>query len=294
MKTNLDIIQAVKSALLAALNEAPKEIILDSPKFIRFGESNRYYYKVFTDGLPSMVYGDHKTGLRETVRLFDDNTYHTQAELDEFKATATKNKADAKKRLEKRQAETAIEACSSWRKAFPASPNNPYLLRKKIQPHSAREGRGTLDSVLFIPLVDESLQIVNIQRIFKDGTKRFLSGGKKAGCFFPIGKKAKHGGKVIICEGVATGVSIHEATGEQVIVALDAGNLEAVAKLFRSRRPDVEIIIAADNDVSGVGQSYAQAAALAVNGRCVVCPIAGMDFNDYVNAGNTINLKGGM
>lgn len=40
----------------------------------------------------------------------------------------------------------------------------------------------------------------------------------------------------------------------------------------------------ADNDLSGVGQAKAQAAALSVAGACFVCPVTGMDFNDYVNS----------
>jgi len=52
----------------------------------------------------------------------------------------------------------------------------------------------------------------------------------------------------VVCEGYATGATIHEATGLAVIVAFDAGNLLPVARFFREKKPDWLIVIAADND----------------------------------------------
>ena len=52
----------------------------------------------------------------------------------------------------------------------------------------------------------------------------------------------------IICEGYATGASIHEASKETVIVAFDSGNLLPVATSFREKFPSKIIIIAADDD----------------------------------------------
>ena len=53
---------------------------------------------------------------------------------------------------------------------------------------------------------------------------------------------------LIICEGVATGLSLYECTGYPVAVAFDAGNLEPVAKVMRARMPNLRIVIAADDD----------------------------------------------
>jgi putative DNA primase/helicase len=65
---------------------------------------------------------------------------------------------------------------------------------------------------------------------------------------------------------------LHEATGHFVLIALDAGNLESVALVFRRLYPLSEIIIAGDNDKSGTGQKAAKAAALAVGGRYILPP----------------------
>ena len=53
--------------------------------------------------------------------------------------------------------------------------------------------------------------------------KDFCSGGRVAGCFFTLADKAD--GPLVICEGYATGASIHEATGHSVICCMNSGNL---------------------------------------------------------------------
>jgi putative DNA primase/helicase len=53
---------------------------------------------------------------------------------------------------------------------------------------------------------------------------------------------------IYIAEGFATGAAIHEATGEAAAIAFNAGNLKTVAKALRKKYPNVELVIAADND----------------------------------------------
>jgi len=151
-----------------------------------------------------------------------------------------------------------------WTKATPIieQSQHPYLSKKHVQPHGVRLYR----DALVIPIYDKNKELVNLQFINADGTKRFLSGGKKKGCFSVIGK-TEVDGPILIPEGWGTGVSLHEATGQFTVVALDAGNLEPVACVFRQLYPKRDIIICGDNDESGVGQKAARAAALAVCGR---------------------------
>jgi len=91
-------------------------------------------------------------------------------------------------------------------------------------------------------------------------------------------------GRILIAEGFATGVSLHEWFKQPCIVAFNAGNLEPVAKRIRALYPNHELIICGDNDESGAGQKAARAAALAVGGRYLLPPIVGTDFNDTINA----------
>jgi len=181
-----------------------------------------------------------------------------------------------------RQKEAAKKARFIWSKAKPIddSGQHPYLIRKQIKPYLAR----LYKSALLIPLFNESRELVNLQFIDADGNKRFLAGGKKQGCFSVIGDSAK-AERLLICEGYATGASLHKELGLFVVVAMDAGNLEPVAQAARRLFPKAEIIVAGDNDVSGKGQAEASKAALAVSGKYLIPDQAGADWNDVLSAG---------
>jgi putative DNA primase/helicase len=81
---------------------------------------------------------------------------------------------------------------------------------------------------------------------------------------------------------------LNEVTNNQVFIAFDAGNLTHVARIVRAKNPDAEIIIAGDNDLSNVGQNAARLAALAINAKYIIPPVAGMDWNDYLSSGGTL------
>lgn len=125
--------------------------------------------------------------------------------------------------------------------------SHPYLTIKNVAAHGIYLVWG---NILAIPMRDVEGRLWNIQRIKTDGAKYFLPGGRKKGCFFVIGNLA-NADRFYICEGYATGATIYEATGVPVVVAFDAGNLEAVLALLIPKYPDHKPIIAADNDAYG-------------------------------------------
>lgn len=125
--------------------------------------------------------------------------------------------------------------------------------------------------------------MVNLQFITPEGQKRFLKDGRKHGCFHIIG--GHYSDRILICEGFATGASLFEDWGQRVIVAFDAGNLLPVAKKIREFAPRSEIIICGDHDLSGIGQSKAKEAALAIHGKVFIPPVPGQDWNDYLTRG---------
>nr|WP_314717521.1 VapE domain-containing protein [uncultured Fretibacterium sp.] len=93
--------------------------------------------------------------------------------------------------------------------------------------------------------------------------------------------------EVFLCEGFATGATVHEATGRTVVVAWDCGNLPKVAELLRSRYPG-RLVLAADNDHRTPGNpGLAAAFELAEQfGIPFTSPVfeadeAGSDWNDY-------------
>ena len=150
--------------------------------------------------------------------------------------------------------------------------------------------------MLLIPLRDGA-ELHSLQTIAADGGKRFLPGGRVAGCYFSIGKP---GDTVCIAEGYATGATIHEATGYLVAVAFNAGNLEAVARKVRERLPEARIILCADDDAGTAGNpgvTKATQAARAVGGFVAVPdfgddrPQEATDFNDLARFRGTEAVK---
>lgn len=148
------------------------------------------------------------------------------------------------------------------RSAEAADPSHPYLVRKRIPP----EQLGQNANDLLVPMFDERGRIWNIQRIGRDGSKRFLTGGRTKGLFWFAGTVRD---AVCIGEGMATMAAVRRATGHAVMAAMSAANLSAVAFIAHERRPDARLFIAADDDA--VGFKAARAAA-ALTGASIVMP----------------------
>ena len=160
--------------------------------------------------------------------------------------------------------------------AEPEDGSHPYLRAKQVGAHGVLRHK----DLLVVPLRDATGKLWSLQFIGADGQKRFLKGGRKVGCYHGIGKRPAPGEPLCVCEGYATGASIHEATGHAAVVAFDAGNLLPVARALRAKYPEARIVIAGDNDASGVGQLRAEEAARAVNGLVAIPAETGKDWND--------------
>jgi putative DNA primase/helicase len=174
-----------------------------------------------------------------------------------------KQQDDLRKQVE---AEKARLAAWIWGKA-PLVTAHGYLTKKNVMSHGLRLNR---DGRLVVPAYNADGNISTLQFIDSQGVKRFLKGGKKAGCWFPIGELAE---TICICEGYATGASVHAATNYHTIVAFDAHNLVGVAKAIRAKHPEAKIILCADDDGPANGNpglSAATRAAHAVRGLLAV------------------------
>lgn len=263
------------------------------------------WYVLHTDGIPAGEFGCWKRGLQLTWCAKSPNEI-TPAEREAIDKRRRENEAARKKAEAELHAETAATADIMWEAAQPCTAH-AYLTRKGVQSHGLRMGTWRRDlgdreavvaDALLVPVRDGK-KLVSLQAIFpsKDNPlgrdKDFLPGGKKRGCFYAIGKPAENDNTptVYICEGYATAASIHEATGDPVIVAFDAGNLRPVAERIRARYPRGHLVVAADNDrwttrpVENPGVHYATQAAREVGARLVVPEFASLDtkptdFND--------------
>lgn len=244
----------------------------------RHGSRNGWYV-LHGDGVPSGAFGSWKTGEKGTwaAKAYRDLSPAERVEH-ERRIDAAKKARQAEEDRSRQKA--AKKAAHIWSVSDHEADRHGYLVRKRVKNHGLRTYKGCL----VIPMRDESGELQSLQFIDSEGNKRFLSGGRKRGCYFLIGKPV---GPVCVAEGYATGSSIHEATGYATACAFDAGNLQPVARILRTKFPDAEIVVCADNDLQTPGNpglTYAREAALAIGGRLAVPPGAG-DFNDFYTKG---------
>lgn len=235
-------------------------------------------YKLHLDGRPAGFFQDFKQGIKATWKAEGQRKEYSLDEKQAYKKSCLEREMQRQERELSLQAEAASKALYIWPRSTPAPENHPSLVAKKNKPHSAR----VYHDALVYPIYDRNKQLVNLQFIHADRTKRFLKGGKKKCCFSVIGQSDD--GPIDITEGFSTGASIRENIGHQTVIALDCGNLEAVARVWRELFPDRPICIYGDNDISGVGQAAAKKAAAAVSGTYTIPINPGTDWNDVFSS----------
>lgn len=246
------------------------------------------WYVGFGDNIPAGMFGSWRGGFEQRWRA-DIGRELSPEELAAYEARIAEITAikEAERRKYYEQIAEAVRKILETLEL--ASPEHPYLVKKRAGSHGIYQ---TGDGRLMLPVVKDDA-VVSAQYIDDDGTKQFHGGGEIKGGYFPIGPIPPQGA-VYVAEGYATAASIYEATGQTTIVALNAGNMPAVAKWLRGKLgPAREIVIVGDNDESGTGQKAAEEAAHVCGGRAVIPPEVG-DANDYVNAGGDLKalLKG--
>ncbi|QNU63294.1 toprim domain-containing protein [Vreelandella titanicae] len=241
------------------------------------GNRNGWYV---CPSLEVAVYGFWHTGEQHTITT-GGKADPTAAAVARLAAQRAREQRDAERRVQ--QAKTAEQARRWWVMAGSADPSHPYLTKKRLAPHGLRQR----DSILLVPLFYDG-ELVNIERIYPDGAKKALFGGRAKGVAGVVGKLAG-AERVLIAEGWATAAALFEAMALPVVVARNADNLEAVARRLRRRLPDdVAITLAADDDRftdGNPGATKARLAALAIGAKvlmptfCADCQLC-TDFAD--------------
>lgn len=225
------------------------------------------------DGVPAGVFRHYRLGIRSIWRAGSDPRALSPAERRAIIATA--NEAQARRKVETRakQDAAAKQAKAHWKAATIADPLHGYLAAKGLAPFGIRQS----GAALLVPMFDPAFKIWNLQRILPDGGKRFLSGGRIDGLFWPHAMHLADGrpspGPLVVGEGFATMAAINEATGHAVAAALSARNLEPVARTMRDLFPARQIIIAADDDrhlAENTGLRFARNAAESIGGLLAI------------------------
>lgn len=264
--------QTIHDAMASAgLNpHKPIELIADG-RILRFRlagdkSGSRNGWAVLHDGpSPFGAFGSWKTSETHAWRVATSKPLTAADRADIQRRTQAMRQAHAMER-EAVQAEARDKAQRLWGRAKPATNAHPYLERKRVNAYGLR----ALRDMLLVPARDLDGTLHTLQFISADGTKRFLTGGRIAGCYYAIGRPND---SLLIAEGVATAATLYQATGRAVAACFSCGNMEAVARALRQKFPSLRLIVCADNDINtrgNPGLTHARAAAKAVGGYLAV------------------------
>ena len=284
--------EQLRDAMLEAGITPPDDIIMDG-KIHRFrsgtkgqaGHGDRPgWYVIYPDGVPAGRFGCWRSGFDSHWRADIGRSLSIEEELAYARRMAEAQRVrDAERERQREVASNTVALI--WSQASGASPDHPYLKRKRIGAHGARI---TGDGRLIVPLYDDSGELASLQYINHEGGKLYHPGGQTGGKFWMIGTM-DDAGSLYVAEGFATAATVHEITGRPCAVAYSASNLVPVAGHLRERYGAAQdIVIVADHDSSGVGQKYADQASAKFGARVVMPPIPGMDANDYAKAGHDL------
>lgn len=252
-------------------------------RFDRKGKKNAWYIGWQTNRLKgdgqfvTAVLGDWKTG---ETHEFKNTKSLSKTESKIYADLIRDAKAKAETERATMQDDAAKRAKELYNSGSKKAANSEYLERKKIPglfgATSQLEDSGR---TVYVPIYDVDMDIRGLQRIYENGDKRFITGQKNHGNFSLIGT-LDNSELAYLCEGWATGATIHMATGKTVICALSATNLLPVARNVKKKWPGLNIVVCGDSD--DVGRAKAQETAEAIMTRAVFpsCPQGGTDFND--------------
>jgi putative DNA primase/helicase len=249
-------------------------------------------------------FGDWRSGETQKVKVKPGRM--TAEERDVMRA----RQEDAKRRAAEIAANASRRAASRASGLFQRMPEkgrSAYLDRKQIVGFGVRYAPRS--GAVLVPMMNVREQIVGLQVIYPEkqqDTGRDKSywpyGMSKEGAFHLIGGHPEPGEPVLICEGYATGASLHMATSMAVAVAFDAGNLMTVSKAMRERFPGCPIILCRDDDWKtkrpngtpwNPGEEKASNAATVVGGQ-VVAPIFSVEREDKWTDFNDLHCAEGL
>lgn len=239
------------------------------------------WYVLFTDAIACGAFGSWKVGGTHT---WCSRQPHTPQEAGQVRLRIEQAYKRREAERLRCQQQAAVLARNWWRTAHPADPDHAYLKARQVRAYTLRQ-RG---NDLLVPLYEYG-QLINLQRIAPDGSRRFLPGGKVQGGYSLLGTITSDQ-PLCICEDWATASTLHQS-GYAVAAAMNAGNLKPVALALRARYPSVQIIITGDDDrqIEGnPGRMFANGAAIAAGALVIFpewpveAPSTLTDFNDLV------------
>lgn len=199
-------------------------------------------------------------------------TLFSMAQKNGFRARQTVHKPVIRQNRKHPKSASKSAAQAYWDGAEKCA-SHPYAERKGLDTAGLKKYKGRL----LIPAYNAAGTMSSLQKIDKNGKKKFLAGCKISGCWYTI----PGDDVVVVAEGWATGKSIHAATGHTVAICFSSSGFMKVSPLLRKKYRDSRIILAPDNDESQDAVKKATQAARDCHCELIVPELEdGSDFND--------------
>ena len=240
------------------------------------GQKSGFYVVNEVNGNYFAVYGNWKTGFEG--RWSSVNSYTmSNAEREDLQRKLQEAKDRANETKKQRHNEMAEKVKARF-ESYAKVSEHEYLTNKKVKSYGLKQHK----DLLVVPVYSITGAIRSLQYINKNGEKRFASESEIKGNLFLVGAEIKdlpNLDKIIIAEGYSTSATIYEATKIPVACVFSANFCLQFALNLR-KLTGARIIIALDNDESGVGEKKAQECARAVSNASVRLPSEIGDYND--------------
>lgn len=251
---NIDnLTEQFRQFIIAACDSDPGQIVADGRwhsfriNDTRHKGSKPGRYMLHLDGKPNGIFMDWR----------DEKTRHkwfgegSSESIDRAEVERRRQERHARQRAEFAQA--AREARAFWDTCTKINgASHPYLDVKGIAPHGTRYGSGELFGLgkvqcVVVPLYTADDRLMSLQAIRADGERRFWRGSTHEGTHFRVGEDDGLS-PVVFAEGFSTSATIHEATSFLTVMAVNSGNMVAVARWAGHRWAGRDMIVAGDDD----------------------------------------------
>ena len=239
-------------------------------------QKSGYYVVNEVNGNYFATFGNWKTGFEGKWSSINHQAMTSQ-QRDDLQRQLQEAKERAEETKKQRHNEVAKKV-ERWFDSYTNVIEHEYLTNKKVKNYGLKQYQDMLVCGVYSTTGD----IRSLQFISKNGEKRFAADSEIKGNIFLIGADIKDIpklDKIILAEGYSTSATIYEATQIPVACVFSANFVMAVALQIR-RLSGARIVIALDNDESGVGEKKAQECVQAVNNSCLRLPSEIGDFND--------------
>ena len=253
--------------------------------YINIGNQRKLvgWYQAWLDqSSPFGRIGDYRVSADQPTATWKPENSQNYRMTKEQKAEIEELRRQAEVKSQEKYTQAAQRSQSIWDQCEEVE-KHPYLERKQVLSYGLRKDK---HDNLVIPLKDGQGTIVGLQYISDEGEKRFLTGSKKSGSFFLLGREIFNTTDTLnYAEGYATAASIYADRSQPVVVAFDAYNLIKVAEVMYQYFPTHKHVFVADNDDSNTGEIEAKKAASYIRKSGgyaqVQMPETKGDYNDH-------------